>query len=62
MITGGNSMLLALGGFYGGASVLGGILCIIIAMSAGFSVVLIFSWALYLAALPCLVLLRKSVD
>jgi spermidine synthase len=45
----------------GAASVLGGVLCIFIAMSAGFSAVLIVAASLYAVALPCLVGLRAKV-
>jgi hypothetical protein len=49
-------------GINGAASVLGGVLCIIIAMSVGFIAVLIFAAALYLAALPCLLLLAVAAS
>jgi hypothetical protein len=50
-------------GINGGASVLGSILCIVMAMALGFRAVLLFAGLLYLAALPCLLgLSRRASD
>ncbi len=46
-------------GINGGASVLGSILCVIVAISLGFRAVLLVAACLYLLALPCLVLLSR---